>query len=522
MLVRLLVVLLMILTATAQAAPKTRGTIVFVPLDDRPVCKNYTVETLQAAGWDIKLPPAEYISSYDRGGKPDQLLDWLENEATTAVAIVASSDALTYGGLVDSRTHHYDASVVKSRAERIIHLKNAGNNNPNVYIFTTIMRSPRASSAPVEPIYYGEWGRKIFRLGELLDKEDLKEIKRKEKKELDALKKEIPSEYLKDMFDRRELNFSTTELLLHGVETGDFDYMLIGRDDTAPYSQAHKEARAMDILVTELPKERIRFFSGADQLGLILLNRAVNKLNYEYPFVEVLYAKGKGGETIPTYEDDTVAVSAREHILAAGGIPTRNRNIADLVLAINTPLKGITHEANTEFNTQELKPYQKGFMNDIKKALADKKPVAVADIAFGNGADNGLINALREGALRWNISSYSGWNTAGNSLGFTLGQGLLSRKMELEDRYNLIAKRYLDDWAYQSNVRGKIYREIIWPEGLPNQLMPAPVQKRVEDILNEDIHDLAETFIGTDMIDQYKYSLPWHRMFEVEVTRVSK
>jgi hypothetical protein len=80
-----------------------------------------------------------------------------------------------------------------------------------------------------------------------------------------------------DRAQRRSLNIATTELLLHGVESGNFDYLLIGRDDTAPYSQAHKEARKMDILVRELPKEKIRFFSGADQLGLLLLSRAARR-----------------------------------------------------------------------------------------------------------------------------------------------------------------------------------------------------------------------------------------------------
>ena len=132
------------------------------------------------------------------------------------------------------------------------------------------MRSPKASSAPVEPAYYAEWGPKLFRMGALEDKLDLKEISRKERKELAALQAEIPQAVQDDRAQRRNLNIATTELLLHGVESGNFDYLLIGRDDTAPYSQAHKEARKMDILVRELPKEKIRFFSGADQLGLIL------------------------------------------------------------------------------------------------------------------------------------------------------------------------------------------------------------------------------------------------------------
>ena len=96
---------------------------------------------------------------------------------------------------------------------------------------------------------------------------------------------------------------------------------MIGRDDTAPYSQAHKEARKMDILVRELPKEKFVFL-WADQLGLLLLSRAASRVSYEIPMVYVDFAEGKGGETIPAYEDDEIAFSRRRtlYMLLAAGL----------------------------------------------------------------------------------------------------------------------------------------------------------------------------------------------------------
>ncbi|MBQ6429046.1 MAG: hypothetical protein IJK11_00280, partial [Acidaminococcaceae bacterium] len=39
--------------APSQAVlSKSRGTMVYVPMDTRPVCKDYTVATMQAAGWN--------------------------------------------------------------------------------------------------------------------------------------------------------------------------------------------------------------------------------------------------------------------------------------------------------------------------------------------------------------------------------------------------------------------------------------------------------------------------------------
>lgn len=494
-----------------------RNILLFVPLDNRPVCLDYAVETMKAAGWNVETPPLEYIAGNDHSGNPDKLYEWLAARSATANAIVISSDALIYGGLVDSRTHQLPQDILTSRAERLLNLKSLGG-DPLVYVFTTIMRSPKASSAPVEPAYYAEWGPKLFRMGVLEDKLDLKEISRKERKELSGLKVEIPQAVQEDRARRRSLNIATTELLLHGVESGNFDYLLIGRDDTAPYSQAHKEARKMDILVRELPKEKIRFFSGADQLGLLLLSRAASRVSYEIPMVYVDFAEGKGGETIPAYEDDEIAFSAAEHIHAAGGWPTANLARADLVLAVNTPFDGVTVEASNPKNTGTITEHTEKFVADVKRYLKQGKAVAVADIAYGNGADNALVRKLFEEEVAEKLAAYGGWNTAGNTLGFALGQGLLSKSMDTADLQSLLEIRYLDDWAYQANVRNKTYVELIWPNYWPNSGLNTQQVQEAEAVITKDILDIAEPVLGAK-VSSYNFTLPWKRMFEVEVSR---
>lgn len=220
-------------TLQDHAVVKSRGTMVYVPMDTRPVCKDYTVATMKAAGWDVLVPPEELLSSADRDGQPDKLLEWLEQNTPKAVAVVASADALIYGGLVDSRTHHIEPSVLQSRVERLLSLKKKVH-SPDIYVFVTIMRSPKASAAPVEPVYYQEWGGKLFRHGALRDKVELQGLSRKENKELQELNRTIPRNVIADYYDRRRTNIRTSELLLHGIESDSFNYLLVGRDDTSP------------------------------------------------------------------------------------------------------------------------------------------------------------------------------------------------------------------------------------------------------------------------------------------------
>ena len=493
---------------------KSKGTIVFVPLDTRPVCKDYTVETMRAAGWDILVPPEEMLSSAAHSGEPDKLLEWLEENSKQAVAVVASADALVYGGLVDSRTHHTDKTVLQSRVERLVSLKKKGH-APDIYMFVTIMRSPKASAAPVEPVYYEEWGPKLFRQGVLMDKEELSGLSRKESKELQELKKTIPRNVIADFYGRRKINIQTTELLLHGIESGGFNYLLVGRDDTSPLSQAHREARFMGSLVNELPKSKIRFFSGADQLGLVLLTQAVNRLTFTSPMVYTEFAPGKGGDTIPTYEDDPVAVSAREHIYAAGAFPARKAKNADFVLTVNTPFNGKTLDASDAKNTGAPDIYTKAFLDKVQSYLDAGKKVIVADTKFGNGADNALVKEMFRRGIAYNVAAYGGWNTSGNTLGFALAQGMESPYYEENAAQDLLQVRYLDDWAYQANARMDVYKNVIWPNHMPNSGLNPRQQKIAEAAITDSMVKYAEPVMG-DVVKDYEFKLPWSRMFEVQ------
>ena len=501
--------------APSQAVlSKSRGTMVYVPMDTRPVCKDYTVATMQAAGWNIVVPPDELLSSLERDGQPDKLLEWLEQNVQEAVAVVASADALIYGGLVDSRTHHIEPSVLQSRAERLLSLKQK-KHSPDIYVFVTIMRTPKASVAPAEPVYYEEWGSKLFRQGALLDKNELQGLSRKESKELQALNHEIPRNVIADFYGRRRDNIRTTELLLHGIESDSFNYLLVGRDDTSPLSQAHKEARYMSSLVNNFSNTKIRFFSGADQLGLVLLTQAANRLTYNTPLVYTEFGAGKGGATVPTYEDDTVAESAKQHIFAAGGFPSKNPDTADYILLVNTPYNGKTLEASDVKNSGVADKNTRAFADKVQAYLAQGKKVIVSDSAYGNGADNALVKELFRRGIAYDLAAYGGWNTSGNTLGFALSQGIESPYYEGNAAKDLLTVRYLDDWAYQANARMDVYKNVIWPNYMPNSGY-TPEQKRIaEAAIKESITKVSEPVMG-DVANDYDFKLPWSRMFEVQ------
>ncbi len=517
--------------------------ILFIPIDNRPVCLKYTVDSLKAAGWDIETPPEEYIASYNRTGDPDKLYKWLDDNALLATDAVVSSDSLIYGGLVPSRTHTLAKEVLAARVKRLVDFKKKYD-CLRLYVYDTIMRSPRASSAPVEPAYYGQWGPKIFQMGALQDKLEMGTIKKKEKAHLAELLKEIPQEVQKDLYARRKANLAVTEELLKGVKNNAFDYFLLGKDDTAPNSDAHRDARRIKTLLPGLPDYRIRFFVGADQLGLVLLNRAVNKIEQRTPIVYSFYTEGQGETIVPSYEDEPVKDTIRQHILAAGGFPANSAKRADFVMAVNTPVKGPTLAASDPVaNNGVVTPAHQRFLAKTWSFIKAGKNVGIADIAYGNGSDNALVQDLFETkkeirikipayagigpaaykeSMAWLLSSYAGWNTASNTIGYTLGQGLLRPYLTEIAKNDLMAVRYLDEWAYESNVRQDVRKNLVWPNKWIDGSLKPDQRSKAELAVSKGIKTLAGKYIKADELNKFSYDLPWSRMFEVEVKQVKK
>jgi hypothetical protein len=508
---RLIICTLIFMLAIPLAQAKT---ILFVPMDNRPVCLDYVVDTVKGTNTDILVPPEKYLAGRDLKGNPEKLWEWVLENSARADALVLSADSLIYGGLVDSRTHQFEQSVLTERLDNFKQIK-IHNQSALIYVFSTILRTPHASSGGVEPAYYEKYGPTIFELMALQDKAETAGLTKKEQEIVKQDTLAVPPEFIQDWQNRRAKNFQVNERLIAFAQDGLFDYLILGRDDTAPYSQTHREGRYLAKKAESIAAATFKTFPGADQLGILMAAKAYNDLLRQIPVIKVNYAPGIGAATVPSYEDQPFGVTVADHITAAGGVLLHNAKTPDMLIGINTPENGKTLEAESSLNTTELSSGKRSFVDYLQAELASGKKIALADISFANGADNALLYELAARRLLDKLQAYSGWNTASNTLGYTIAQGMLANDMKDDTRKHLLAERYLDEWAYQANIRKALAEDIIYPRNgslvYLNELKPLLTENAAKDV-----RLFAQKYLWLSP-DKIKVSFPWNRMFEIKV-----
>lgn len=511
----LVLLCLMLLCPAAQARENWRGTFIYVPLDDRPVTYSYPAANLEAAGYRVLLPPKKLLASAGRSGDPDKLWKWLTENAEKADAAVLSSDALIYGGLVASRTHFLDEAALQERVHRLELLREKL--AMPLYVFSTIMRTPRASFGNVEPPYYSKTGPAIFRYTALADKEDLHGLTLREALTQMALSVNLPAEELQDWQQRRAKNFNVNKELTQLASKYCFRYLAIGKDDNAPLSATHMEARHLVRETYQLSNQVFQIIPGVDQLGLLLLTRAVNEKEHAHPRVYAYYAEGTGRLTVPQYSDSHLGESVPEQILAADARAVATPQEADFILAVNTPEDGIMLDSTAPSNQFFASPRDKKYIGQLEGFLNSGKPVSLADVTYSNGADNGFMNEFAKRGNLEKLCAYNGWNTADNTIGFAIAQGILAPKISAGKNYELINIRLVDDWFYQSNARRSATEFLQQQNAEDARYALGKWQKQVLNLADGECFELAQKYAYTgDFI--FKISFPWDRIFEIDVT----
>ena len=470
--------------------------IAFIPIDNRPVC--YTLpEQICAINKNIKLfmPERNLLGDLKKSADVDGIFKWLEN-LPECDSIVMCLDTVAYGGLIPSRRSTDTFEEIKTRIEKLKSILKA--KQAKIYAFSSIMRISNNNVNEEEKEYWNKWGKKIFNYSYCMDKFGT------------MCKKEVPDEILEDYLSTRKRNFEINKLYLDWQKSGFFETLVFSKDDCAEFGFNVQEAKTLEKLGGFVK-------TGADEIPLTLLARAIQmtrrqedkSLYHEkslssYPpqtslKVAPIFLSPENKHLISNYEDVSIEKSVLGQLELAGCEVCEPEN-ADILLYIN----------NFEEHQGEIvmKVDTKQFSGIWQKP---DKPYMIADVRFANGADNAFVQKLFETDLDDNFYGYSAWNTSANTLGSLICAAVvkMTRRQEVKksssyvennqsSNYNfkkLQVIRFLDDWAYQANVRQAGTMDI-------DKLMK-PFEEKV--------------FKKLGVHYNINYSFPWNRLFEVEI-----
>lgn len=427
--------------------------ICFIPIDNRPVCYNLAKD-IAAIDENIEffIPPREFLGDLTRSAGVNEIIEWIEN-IPECDAMVISLDTIAYGGLIPSRRSTDSLEDIKSRLKRLKPLLK----NKKVYAFSSIMRISNNNYNEEEKEYWKDWGKKIFEYS------------------YSGVNDGIPQAILDDYLATRKRNFEINKTYLNwGLNT-----LIFSKDDCAPKGFNVDEAR-------ELERLGAKTKTGADEILLTLLARAIEKeIKVFLEFTEPDYK-----DCISNYEDVSIEKSVQGQLELGGFTQVQTREEADVILIVNNFIE----KQGEHVMVWTTQPFRKTF-------TPPDKPYAIADVRYANGADNDFVEQLLPQIDLKNFYGYAGWNTSAN----TIGSLLAGVKVRWNTgKYNEAAFkrlqmiRFLDDWAYQANVRGMIEN-------------PCDIQ----DLMKPYEIKLAEIF---GQIPPIEYFYPWNRKFEVEIS----
>jgi hypothetical protein len=508
---------------SAQNRSNPRARIILIPMDDRPPCLQFTERMGRIGDAEVVSPPKELLGKFTIPGQSDKIISWLgEQDLKSFDAAIVSVDMLAYGGLVAMR--RYSGTTAEEAERRIEFLREIKRRAPKIalYVQSVIMRLAPTGDGKNEA-----YRDKLSQWAEISPYAESKAATAK-------LEKEIPADVLTDYKLARErdlkINLRTIELARENV----IDYLVLSQDDAKPRG-IHVADR--ERLISETNRLRltgkIAVQPGADEVSMLLLARALNKRFSYSPRIKAIYSSEELAGKVMPYEDRALRETVSFHIKATGSREVENENEADLLFYV--------------YASRFEKGRAATFADEIAAKVKNRKKIIVADIdpkGDVQGGDPVFTRELGTRNLFSRLQAYASWNTAGNTIGTTLPQGVVfalaqAKLMKSKDaaRRVLTAQnwftfhRVLDDFYYHTLVRAKA-KDFIAQNKWNSLRLSDEATEKVEQFSRKPMLDsfveLTRIYFGAGASNlqknlacekpaNFSFDLPWNRTFEAEI-----
>lgn len=480
--------------------------ILFIPLDDRPCCLDLVLRLASLAGRRMVTPARACLGRFKKPGEPGAILDWLQ-EQSPELPLIASLDMLSWGGLIASRHPASDAAAARANFERFLSIQN-GRQAPT-YAFKTLLRTTPTQTTVEET----EQAEQIVALSRLSFLKEKMRIGAQNASHIDAaiaqLKESISPDFLEKYLGVRKRNHQFDRYVVESASH--FDALLVAMDDSQTEGWNLLEKESLQKLADER-RMPVDFYPGTDESAGLLLAR----LLCAETGIEPIWSHSHLSLTQTRYEDRPLGALLHSQLQAARLRQGRCRRKLFLFGRPGTQQEADRQAGGSRVERESIE----AFLEALENALDAGDSCVVADLAFANGGDLGLVDALLERRLASRLTGYSAWNTAGNTLGTALAMLALYPDHPSEEqeraRRLLLWERLSDDAFYQSRFRFRLKKEIG-----PGLSLAEDDLKEAERLLSGEFHNFAAQLWGRLFPEEppipFRIHLPWGRLFEVAI-----
>lgn len=505
----------------AQSQPAFTTRVLLIPLDDRPTSTQLTQRLGMIANTEVVIPPRELLGKFTTAGQPDKIIDWIKNrEGGTFDVVIVALDMLAYGGLVGSRMHRVKSAEALRRVEFLKTLKRQMP-QAKLYVQNVIMRLAPTPGDTNEP-----YRARLEHWAEVSAGTDTHA-----QEATAALEREIPPAVLADYKMARRRNFLTNLKAIELVKEGVIEYLLLSQDDAKPQGiHVADHERLLAEIRKEGLEQKVAVQPGADEVSMILLARALTQFHRYSPTVQAVYSSDSIRAATMPFEDRPLHQTVSQHIRATEAQEVADGKRADIVFYV--------------YASRQEKGRAETFAAEIEAEIKAGKKVILADIdprGDVQGSDPNFMDALNRRNLFPRLSGYAAWNTAGNTIGTALSQGVVFTlaQEKLLSKHGLTAQilaaqhwftlhRVMDDFYFHTLVRAKT-NEYLNQRKQSSLIMSDEKTQGAEAFGQKRMQEYFETFTHTYFKSipllpglscraaDFQFSLPWNRMFEASI-----
>lgn len=513
--------------------------IAVLPMDARPCSSAFLDKIGCIGGFRVLLPPAEWYPDFIRGCDTQRMARWAIETAQQVDCLIVSMDMLLFGGLAPAMWYQPAQSAP---LERLAVLKEIRAQCPKLKLYAAFS-VPGSSSAArsakelvdrAQCMSYSQLSHKILLHGRDEDRQAL-----------DQLMEQIDTAALQDYLDVRDRAWQVCMRLLDCLEDGTLDFLSLGANDSSVYGLHRvRLQKLMEEIYRRDVEDRAVVYSGTDEQCQLLLIRAMQALQNRQVRFFPRYSCSGGELLVAPFEYLPLGDNLRLMMFAAGCMMVDTPAQADVILMVNTACQGWDdyremEKAQSGYFLPEPRHNLWEFVSAIRWYDEQGCRVAVADAAFANGCDIGLVRFLERCQDLTRLTAFSGWNTAANTLGTAIAQAAARTLYQLSGREELccecrqqefLLERFADEYLYQVLVRPRVNALVEQKGGSVVNLeeLYEPINQyaaeQMAPLLKEFFarhfqnRPLPGAFSGSRILSmQPRIRLPWARTFEIAV-----